>query len=285
MEKSTVVSIPINKNYKTALETIFNTFPEITKKIKTAKNIFIKINLDNLHVHQHTDLELLQLILEFIRINNPSASLFVMDNNLYGNFARLLANVTGITSLTKSFKAKFIYLDEKKTIPITIGSTEDRYKIHFPQVLIDQLISNRNQNFYLNLAPLKTHYQTKVAGGLLNQIGLINQQSFRFVHSHYLHQTIVDLFAYLQPDFTIIDAQVVLKHSFMPPENLTKKYTLPINRLLGSMDALAVDCIALGLLGYKRKEIEHIQLAIQRGLSKGDRNSINLIGIQCLITY
>ena len=278
MKKTLVASISIKKNYKQALNKTIDTFPEVKKKLKESKNIYIKIGIDHLYNFQHTNLELLQLILEYIRQTNSSSKIFIMENNIYGNFTRLLANVSGAVAITKSYKAKFIYLDEKKASPITIGSPEDRYKILFPEILIDQLIAEQQKCFYLNLSFLKTHYQAKIAGGLFNQVGLINQQSFRYIHSSYLHHTIVDLLRYIKPDFTIVDANVILAHGSMPAECLIKKYAILLDRLIAGVDAVAVDRVAFELTGYSQTQIEHLKLAIEQGLGEGNLDNIEIKG-------
>lgn len=275
MNKPVVTSIPINNNYRQALTKTFHAFPRVIKKIKTSNEIFIKINIDHFHNYLHTDIELLQLILQYIRQINSSCLIFVMENNLMGNFTRLVANISGISQLIKKYKAKFLYLDEQKSTAITIGPPEDRYKIQFPEILLDHSIK---ENFYLNLANLKTHFQVKVAGGIFNQIGLINYQSHRLIHSHYLHQTLADLLGYIQPDFTIIDAKIVLARGNIPPQCLIQKYGVPLNRLLGGIDSIAVDRVALQLLGYSLREVEYIKLLIEQNLGEGDLDEIDIQG-------
>jgi uncharacterized protein (DUF362 family) len=278
MKKTPVTSFRINNNYKQAFDKTIQSFPDVVTKIKECKNIFLKISIDHLYDFQYTNLELLQSILEYMRQENPLAKIYVMENNIYGNFTRLLVNVLGIVKLIKSYKAKFLYLDEKKAITVSIGSPEEQVSVQFPQILKDKLIDERKKSFYLNLASLKTHYQLKVAAGLANQAGLLNRRSFRFIYSSLFHQTLVNLRHYIKPDFTIVDANYVLAHGSMPPKCLIKKYSEYINRLIAGVDPIAVDRVAIEMAGYSPLEINHLKLAIAQNYGEGDLDNIEIEG-------
>jgi len=278
MRKSLVASIPINNNYKQAFERLIQTFPDLTNKIKEKKKIFIKINIDQQHDFLHSDLGLIELLLEHIQRTNPAAKIFFMENNIHGNLTRLLVNVIGFSEIIRKYKAKFLYLDERKPTMVSIGKPENQYKIQFPDILFKQLISERNDSFYLNLALLRTHYYTKVAGGLFNQLGFVARQSQRFIYTPHIHQLIVDLLQFIQPDFSIVDANVVIEHGMLPPESLIEKYSVPVNRLLGGTDPVAVDRIGLALLGYSPLDIKYMKLAIENRLGEGELDYIDIVG-------
>ncbi|MBD3290086.1 DUF362 domain-containing protein [candidate division KSB1 bacterium] len=278
MKNTVVVSVPIQENYKQALDKTFQIFSEISQKIKKSKRIFIKISIDHLYEYHYIDRELLQLILEYIRRLNPNAGLFVMENNIHGNFTRLLANQTGISKICKQYKAKFLYLEEKKVTTVTIGRADDRYRIQFPEMLLDHLIVERKDCFYLNVSALRTHYQTRIAGALFNQIGLLSKLSLPFLYSAHVHNIIPYLYEYIRPDFTILDANVVLEHGMIQPESLIDKNAICINRLISSYDAVAVDRVAAECLRYKPEEIEHLQNAINAGYGEGYLRNIDIKG-------
>jgi len=278
MNKSVVSSVPINKHYPKALETLLHPFPEVKNRIAHTESIFIKICIDHHNSNQYTNLNLLQAVLKWIRKTNASAPLYLIDNHVYGNFSRLLARMLDIHNIVKPYKAKLIFLDEKKSAPITIGGAHDPYKILFPQWLSDQLLTNRDKHVYFNLANLKTHFSTKVAAGIFNQIGFINRLSYWFVHSPHLSRTLVDLLRLIQPDFSIIDANAVFKHGFLPPANLLNQYTISIDRLIGGADTVAVDSVGCELLGYRFTEIEHLKLAVDQQLGIGKMDQIDVRG-------
>lgn len=278
MKNTVVVSVPIHDNYKQALDKTFQIFPEILSKIKDSKRIFIKISIDHLYQYHYIDIDLLQLILEYIRRLNQNANVFVMENNLHGNFTRLLANQTGIVKICKQHKAKFLYLEEKKVTTVAIGKPEDRYRIQFPEMLLEQLIAERNDCLYLNIASLRTNYLTKMAGALFNQIGLLSKLSLPFLHSIHVHNIIPYLYQYIKPDFTILDANVVLEHGMFQPESLIDKHTVFINRLISGTDTVAVDRVGGECLGYRTDEIEHLKIAIENGYGEGHLHRIDIKG-------
>ncbi len=278
MKKTVVVSVPIHDNYKQALDKAFQILPEISLKIKDSKRIFIKISIDHLYQYHHIDIDLLQLVLEYIRRLNPTANVFVMENNIHGNFTRLLANQTGIVKICKQHKAKFLYLEEKKVTTVAIGKPEDRYRIQFPEILLEQLIAERKGCFYLNIASLRTHYLTKIAGALFNQIVLLSKLSLPFLHSIHVHNIIPYLYQYIKPDFTILDANVVLEHGMMQPESLIDRHAVYINRLICGADSVAVDRVATECLGYHPDEIEHLRIARDNGYGEGHLHRIDMKG-------
>ena len=85
MNKPIVSSVPINKHYPKALESLLNPFPEIKNRISHSESIFVKICLDHHNSNQYTNLNLLQAVLKWIRKANSSAPLYIIDNHVYGS--------------------------------------------------------------------------------------------------------------------------------------------------------------------------------------------------------
>jgi hypothetical protein len=86
------------------------------------------------------------------------------------------------------------------------------------------------------------------------------------------------LYQYIKPDFTILDANVVLEHGMLQPESLIDKHAISINRLISGPDAVAVDLVAAECLGYSADEIEHLQIAIDNGYGEGHLRRIDVKG-------
>jgi len=65
-----------------------------------------------------------------------------MDNCSQGNFTRLCFAATGIDRLAKRMKVRCLYLDEVKSVPVSLRPGCDE-EYAFPKILHDHLIRNR----------------------------------------------------------------------------------------------------------------------------------------------
>jgi hypothetical protein len=102
---------------------------------------------------------------------------------------------------------------------------------------------------------------TTVTLGIKNQFGLLHQRSRIADHNFKLHQKIADIFANIQPDFTIVDGLEATNFGHYPAESQAARSVVPMNLLFGGNDALAVDIAGGHLLGFQLEEIEHLRLA------------------------
>ncbi len=278
MKKSIVSIIEINENYQRALKDTFDLFPDVVAKIKSSRRFYISTYIDYYYPQLYQSPLLLERTVEYIRQNNPSAAIFVLCNNIYGNFSRLLAHATPLKKVIRKYKAKFIYLDEKKPDLIQMGSGSDVYQLALPRILSQSFSSDRKHHFFLNLAQLKVHPVTKVAGGLFNHLRLIAKPSQHVIYSDRIHQVIADVSHYIEPDFTILDANTILTHGMLLPADLIENYTIRVNRLLAGSDGVAVDSMASRLLSYRPSEIKHILFSKARGIGTDDHQKIDVQG-------
>ncbi len=255
---------------------ILECFPETERKLAESDNVFIKVNAVYFHPHLFTSPDLISAAVEIIRESDPRKKIYIMDNCSQGNFTRLCFAATGINKTVKRVSAKCLYLDEEKNVDVPIGS--DGETCAFPQILHRHLIQEPEGSFYLNMPILKAHCQAQMTAGLKNQMGLINDEDRARHHNHGLHQKIVDIYRFIQPDFTIVDAVKVLARGPMPAGRYVEALLRDKGVIFGGEDTVAVDAVAAKILGHAPDEVKHVRLAAEQGLGVADPDSIDVDG-------
>ncbi len=220
--------------------------------------------------------EVLDAVIRVIK-ENEIKNIYVMDNSTQGNFTRLVFNVTGINNVIKRNGAKLLYLDECKSLKITIG--RNKYQVDFPKILYEHLVEKRENTFYLNLPKLKTHTMTTVTLGIKNQLGFLYHEDRKEHHNTFeLHEILADMYEFVKPDFTIIDGKVAIVNGHYPLEKRLDEYIVPMNVLIGGSDAVAVDAVGARILGYTLNEVKHLRISHERGLECANLKGITIVG-------
>jgi uncharacterized protein (DUF362 family) len=260
-----------------AVSEIIEAFPEARRKISKSNNIFIKVNAVYFHPFLYTSPELITAVVNYARSIDPGKKIFIMDNCSQGNFTRLCFHATGLDKLAKIIGAKALYLDEQKPVKINFKpGMQESY--NFPAILKQHLIDERENSCYINLPVLKSHCQAQMTCGLKNQMGLVYAEDRARRHNHLLHQHIVDIYSYIKPDITIVDAQKVLESGPMPAGRYVDSLLHDRNLIFGGPDTVAVDAVAATVLGYSSDEVRHLALAGDEGLGVAVLDQIAIDG-------
>lgn len=272
-----VISTIDNKDYKTALMTIFNNFGGIKNIIKNPdKKIYIKPNITSSIYYAYTNPEIIASLIELLKIEGCK-NVYVIENCTQADFSRNAFWACGMTEAVESVGAECIFLDEVKQIPITVDTGEKQYDLEFPEFLIKDLVINKKENTYINFPKLKTHDMTVVTLGVKNQHGLISDESKKIEHHYGLHAKLASILKIIKPDFTLIDGEYAIGEG--PVGGRRKKELIKeFNILIGGNDVVAVDTVGAKILGYERNEIKHLTIATEMGLGCGNLNEINIIG-------
>lgn len=227
----------VGSNPVESVQGVLDCFPEIERKLSECETVFIKVNAVYFHPHLFTSVSLISAAVSIIRETDPRKRVFIMDNCSQGNFTRLCFAATGIDKAARRIGAECLYLDEEKSVEVSLSpGSDERYA--FPKVLYQHLIENRENSFYLNMPVLKAHCQAQMTAGLKNQMGLLYDEDRARHHNHGLHQKIVDIFGFIKPDFTIIDAIKVLAHGPMPAGRYVEGLLHERNIVLGGDDTV-----------------------------------------------
>jgi len=260
-----------------AVREVFDCFAEARLKLSESRSVFIKINAVWHHQHLFTSLPVIEAAVAVIRESGPDKDIFIMDNCSQGNFTRHCFTATGIAKAARRMGVKCLPLDEEKPVMVSLPKgSDERYE--FPAVLHRHLFEEKERSFYLNMPVLKAHCQAQMTAGLKNQMGLLYDEDRARYHNRDLHQKIVDIYSFIKPDFTLVDALKVLARGPMPAGRYVEGLLHDKDLVFGGTDTVAVDAVAARVLGHEPYEIKHVKLASEQGLGIADPERIELDG-------
>jgi uncharacterized protein (DUF362 family) len=257
-----------NDNVKMAISNILSQIDETQPILKSSKEVYIKVNGVHCKEHCYTSPEVLKATIEHLYTMGAS-KIFVMEDSTIGNVTRLVFNLTGYYQICKDTRAIPIYLDEDKAEIITLDS---QIQIEIPKT-VAKIVKNRDIVTYINLPKLKTHNDTVVTLGIKNQFGFVSHKDRKKYHDDRIHSVLVDLYKYIQPDITVIDALEVVSGQ-LPLAAFKSELVKNLGLLIGGRDTLSVDVVGASILGYAIEEVPHLKLAYTRGLGEGDLTKI-----------
>lgn len=122
----------------------------------------------------------------------------------------------------------------------------------------------------INIPVAKQHGLSEITAAMKNWFGLISGKRNR-LHQN-IHQSIVDLSAFMQPTLTIIDAYRILVRNGPQGGNLNDVENPKI--IAASTDQVAADAYAATLFGKHALDIDYIKLASKQGLGTHDYESL-----------
>ncbi|MCJ7772651.1 MAG: DUF362 domain-containing protein [Desulfobacterales bacterium] len=117
-------------------------------------------------------------------------------------------------------------------------------------------------HFIISVPVLKAHSFSMITGTMKNMIGFAPPKYYsgsfgtwkKSVFHENMHQAIMDLNRYRQPDLTLLDATIGLADFHLGGKHCHP----PVNKLIAGFDPVEVDREAAGLLGIDWKRIPHL---------------------------
>ncbi|MCJ7543297.1 MAG: DUF362 domain-containing protein [Phycisphaerae bacterium] len=128
----------------------------------------------------------------------------------------------------------------------------------------------------VHLPTMKCHIYTNVSGSMKNAFGAMLDNTRHYCHSR-IHETLVDLLA-IQKEifrglFTLTDGTTAGNGA--GPRTMVPVTT---NVLLASADCVAIDAVAVKMMGFDPMDHLFIRLAHERGLGVGRPEEIEIVG-------
>jgi uncharacterized protein (DUF362 family) len=133
------------------------------------------------------------------------------------------------------------------------GELLDEWPVYRPLVDADKVI---------NVPVAKHHNLARFTAAMKNWYGILGGRRNRLHQS--IDLSIADLATFLQPTLTVIDATRVLLRNGPQGGNIADAKEL--NTVIASVDQVAADAYACGLIGATRDEIPYLKLGHERGL-------------------
>ena len=128
----------------------------------------------------------------------------------------------------------------------------------------------------INVPVAKHHVLVGFSGGMKNWFGITTK--LRMILHNDLQRSIAELGALMRPTLTVLDASLVLMRN--GPQGAGLADVKQVNTVAASVDPVAMDAWAVGLLGGKVKKLpEFLRLAQSMGLGRTDYRSLNPVEI------
>ncbi|MBU3914411.1 DUF362 domain-containing protein [bacterium] len=269
-----VVFQDIKQDLDNAVKELFDVFGGGRSLLKSSNNVYIKVNGIDAKPHVYTSPKVVGAVARYF-FKQGASKVFIMENSTQGNITRLVFEITGMKKMCGEVGAIPVYLDETDEIPMYLPELKNF--VNIPDFVHNHLILHRKENLYISMPKLKTHSMTTVTLGIKNQFGLVHQKSRIYDHNFKLHQKLADVYANIQPDFTLIDGIEATNYGHYPAVSQEDKCIIPLNLLIGGNDAMAVDVVGARFLGFKLDEVEHLRLASKYNLGESNFKKIKIL--------
>lgn len=184
--------------------------------------------------------------------------IYIGDSPGYANKDEAF-KVSGISDVAEKFKTNLVNFNTTNLIVFKNDKNVFLKEVYFPKLI-------KEVDLIVNLPKLKTHGLMKYTGAIKNLYGFIPGGKKAYYHlmadsEEKFGQLLVELYRYVKPKLTIMDA-VVGMEGFGPSAGNPKQTGL----ILASKDCLSLDIIASGIIGFKPEEIQTTKIAIEKGL-------------------
>ncbi len=165
---------------------------------------------------------------------------------------------SGIMAAAKEAGGTVTYVDERRFREMDLkGEVLKKWQVYQEAVEVDKVI---------NVPILKHHSLARLTMGMKNLMGLIGGSRSRL---HWqLNRSLVDLAAFFKPTLVVLDAVRILTAN--GPQGGSLKYVKELNTVVAGTDQVAVDALGAKLFGLSPEEMEHLELAHERGLGQMD---------------
>ncbi|MCL2301049.1 MAG: DUF362 domain-containing protein [Firmicutes bacterium] len=256
--------------------------------LKSSGDVYLKPNGIDSKPYCHTRPELVEAVIRYWK-EHGAKRVFLFENATQSNFTRMVFACTGYSAICRKYGVKEVYLDEEKSVPFEFrgkapeSEAEDGYRhtsFDIPLFIVNNLIEHKDENLYISLPKLKTHSMAGVTLGVKNQWAFPQQNDRRPDHNYNLPYKLADVLGYVQPDFTLTEGIEATIYGHYPVTAFADECVLPFRVLLGSANVVAADLVGARLFGLTAEDVPHLQIAMDRGYSKGvhSLDDVEIIG-------
>lgn len=238
----------------------------------SGKRVLIKPNLlGPFHPEQAatTHPSMIKGIVEIVRNAGGKPVIGESPGGMYRNASKIFKD-TGVTGVAESTGTELIDLGNDKLIPVNIGGRFFE-TLYLPSSVLEA-------DIIISLPKFKTHSLTTFTGATKNVFGVVPGKLKSEFHRKAqrpseLAEAIIDLFAVVRPQLSIMDAIVGMEGdgpSAGSPKNL--------GYIMASEDAVALDAVCVEMIGLRWDSVDMIKIASEKGLGNGDITKIEIAG-------
>ena len=131
---------------------------------------------------------------------------------------------------------------------------------------------------YISVPKMKTHGLTILSGSVKNNFGLLAGAQKSWYHYYSVKpevfaKIIIEMFRLRRPDLVIMDG-ILAMEGYGPASPETRW----VNKVLASKDAVALDTVLAGMVGFAVDDVPYLRLARDLRLGETDVNAIEIRG-------
>ncbi len=244
-----------------AVASCIRMLPVCLDRLARAKRVLIKPNL-NSDSRESTTNPLVTLAVVRLLEQAGVPEIVVADASVVGFDTALAFRRTGTEELLKGTSATLLDLKKGRYVRTPVPDYRAIAAIAVSQEVIDA-------DFIINIPRMKTVPVLHISGALKNMKGVISDADKRRFHRTNLAAAIVDLYAVVKPDLTIVDGTYV--HEMM-------MRSIPMNTILAGNTSVAADAVTARVLSIDPFDITHLCLAAEQEGSSIAEAEIEVIG-------
>ncbi|HUY00186.1 MAG TPA: DUF362 domain-containing protein, partial [Candidatus Deferrimicrobium sp.] len=248
-----------------------------TQKIKNAKNILLKPNCLLDKPDAATSPKVIRGVIEVIqKIKTGQDYILSIGDSpgLLSKNPRIIFENLGIMDIIEATGIEYIQFDGGAP-PILVQIPDGT---RLKETMIAPIVESAD--LIINLPKLKTHMLTLYTGAIKNYWGVQPggnkpKNHLKGTSTETFSQVITDLFSYLadKPQLVIMDAL-----QGMEGNGPSSGKMRTMNLILGGYDPVAVDTIALTIVGHTLEDAPHVKMCAERNLGIGDLPNIEILG-------
>jgi uncharacterized protein (DUF362 family)/Pyruvate/2-oxoacid:ferredoxin oxidoreductase delta subunit len=178
---------------------------------------------------------------------------------------------TGIQDVAEFNGVELIDFASDRLVSMNIGG---RFidAVYLPKTVLDA-------DIIISIPKLKTHSLTKFTGATKNIFGVVPGNLKSEFHRKAqrpseLAEAIVDLFAVVRPNLSVMDAIVAMEGEGPSAGNPRK-----LGYIIASTDAVSLDAVCAEMIGLRWDSVDIIGIATKKGLGNGDIKKIDVVGL------
>ena len=135
-----------------------------------------------------------------------------------------------------------------------------------------------DSDVYISVPKMKTHGLTILSGAVKNNFGLLAGAQKSWYHYYSVKpevfaKIIIEMFRLRRPDLVIMDG-ILAMEGYGPASPETRW----VNKVLASNDAVALDAVLAGMVGFTVDDVPYLRLARDLRLGETDVNAIEIRG-------
>jgi uncharacterized protein (DUF362 family) len=249
----------------------------LVQRIKSSKNIVIKINfVTSLRKLATTPVETVQGFLKFLEEVGYCGKVIVAETAQLGGTG-LGFKTFGFDKLGKDyghangadFSVELLNLRNDPTVETSIYDSEGNlFTVPFSKTL-------KEADFLVSATRAKTHDTVVVTLALKNvAVGGIMGVRPQIHQGNWIHASLVELAKFRAPDLSIVDGVVGMQGNGPIAGSPIKS-----SWVVSGTDFLAVDSLALDLMGFDIKDVGYLYVCSREGLGNAYPENVEVLGV------